>query len=553
MFTITYTDTAGAPARLELVAGITSIGRGAGNTLVVNVPSVSRHHARLRVEGEKCFLEDAGSTYGTYLNGVPLTAETELHDADAFQCGAVVFRVDRQSPADRPLLADDHQLLDAGSIVMRIEEAGGIHTKDAPAAARIIETDGGTRMRERRQGRDRRRAQAPFTGADRRSGRDRRKMRFLRLLSEISKTLVDVLPLEQVLSRVVDLVFEVVPAERTFLLLRDVGDEAVKARVRRARDGTTPDATLSRTIVTRVMGERVAMLADDARYDSRLDGAGSIQAAVNIRSFMCAPLWNRNDVIGVLYCDNPRSQRFTAEDLDVFAAVANYAAVAIEQARVAEQLQKEMQKRERLARYHSPSVVDRILGAGMNVEEFEAQERDVTVMFADIVGFTTRAERTSPLEASKLLNAFFTRMAEHIFEFDGTLDKFIGDGLLAVWGAPLPQSDHADRALGAALAMRASLAEMNRAWPQHPLQMRIALNSGVALTGDIGSPRRREFTVLGDVVNACSRLESTVCKPDQIILSRATLDRLTRPYATSSLGAFSLRGRQAEVEVFDIR
>jgi adenylate cyclase len=406
---------------------------------------------------------------------------------------------------------------------------------------------------ERRKGSDRRKAQVPFAGPDRRSGRDRRQLRFLRLLSEISKTLVDVLPLPQVLSRVVDLVFEVVPAERTFLLLRDSADEAVTARVLRARDGSTPEATLSRTIITKVMRERVAMLADDARYDSRLDGAGSIQAMVNIRSFMCAPLWNRNDVIGVLYTDNPKQKRFAAEDLDVFAALANYAAVAIEQARVAEQLHKEQQKRERLQRYHSPAVVNKIISGTLSADaEFEAQERDVTVMFTDIVGFTTRSEHMTPLEVSKMLNAFFTQMAEHIFEFDGTLDKFIGDAILAIFGAPLPQADHADRAIEAALAMRASLAEMNRSWPGDPLRMRIALNSGIALTGDIGSPRRREFTVLGDVVNACSRIESTVCKPDQIVCSRATLERARKPFNATSLGMVSLRGRQSEMEVFEI-
>ena len=541
MFTLTYSDAAGSEHRVDLRDGSTLIGRAPSCTIVLNEPSVSRQHARLRVDGGRCTLADAGSSDGTYLNGAPLTAETELKPGDVFELGSVECRIDRLS-VEPSLLTDDHELLDRGSIVIRIDDVAA-----GPASTTVLDT--GPATAERRRGSDRRKQQLPFAGADRRSGRDRRKMRFLRLLSEISKTLVDVLPLPQVLSRVVDLVFEVVPADRTFLLLRDSTDEPLTARVRRARDGSTPDATLSRTIVNKVMHDRIAMLADDARFDSRFDGSASIQAMV--RSFLCAPLWNRNEVIGVLYSDNPRSKRFNAEDLDVFAALANYAAVAIEQARVAEQLQREQQKRERLSRYHSPAVVNRILGGGL-AEELEAQERDVTVMFVDIVGFTPRAERMPPLEASKLLNHFFTRMAEHIFASDGTLDKFIGDGLLAVWGAPLPQDDHADRAIEAARAMKASLAEMNRAWPNDPLRMRIAINSGLALTGDIGSPRRREFTVLGDVVNACSRIESTVCKPDQIVCSCATIERTKRRWDTRTLGLVNLRGRQAELELFEI-
>jgi len=512
VFSLTYTDPSGAPARVRLDDGVTLIGRGATSTIVVNAPSVSRHHARVRVEGGQCRLSDAGSSYGTYLNGALLTAEAELRPGDAFQCGAIVFTLEASAPAPS-LLADDHHLLDGGSIVMRIEEPPPAHSS------------GGSGVRV--------------------------ATRIVRLLSEIAKTLVDVLPLPVILSRVVDLVFEVVPAERTFLLMQETAGEPPVARVLRARDGSVPDATLSRTIVTTVMRDRVAMLAEDAQYDSRFDGAGSIRAMVNVRSFMCAPLWNRSEVIGVLYADNPQSTRFTAEDLDVFAAVANYAAVAIEQTRVAEQLRLEQQQRERLARYHSPAVVDRIVG-GVMEEELETQERDVTVMFVDLVGFTPRAERLTPIEASRLLNQFFTRMADHVFASEGTLDKFVGDGLLAVWGAPLPQADHAGRAVEAARAMRASLAEMNRDWPGDPLQMRIALNSGVALTGDIGSPRRREFTVLGDVVNVCSRMESMVCKPDQIVASRATIDRAAGSAAATPLGRFALRGRSAEVEVFEI-
>ena len=562
MFTVTYQDATGTTTRVNLPDGETLIGRGTNCQIMMNVPSVSRQHARLRVTDGRCTLSDAGSSFGTQVNGTQLKGEVELKPGDVFHCGAVGFTLE-ESLAGSSLLTDDHQLLeDSASIVIKIGDgipsafkstkpqgvAAAGEAAGAPAPAKAV-----TRDSDRRKIADRRKESVAISFADRRSGRERRQLRFLRLLGEISKTLVDVLPLAQVLSRVVDLVFEVVPAERTFLLLRDSADEAVTARVLRARDGSTPEASLSRTIVTKVMRDRVAMLADDARYDSRLNGAGSIQAMVNIRSFMCAPLWNRNDVIGVLYTDNPRQRRFTAEDLDVFAALANYAAVAIEQARIGEQLQKETQKRERLQRYHSPAVVNRILGTATSLDAaFEAQERDVTIMFVDLVGFTTRTEEMPPHEVAKLLNSFFSQMAEQIFEFDGTLDKFIGDAILAVFGAPLAQQDHADRAIEAALAMRDALAEMNKEWPDNPLRMRIALNSGVALTGDIGSPRRREFTVLGDVVNACSRIESTVCKPDQIVCSRATLDRAKKKVKTKPLGTVSLRGRMADVEVFEI-
>src|SRR5262249_10342673 len=160
-------------------------------------------------------------------------------------------------------------------------------------------------------------------------------------------------------------------------LLRDSADEPLTARVLRNRDGSTPPkVTLSRTVINKVMRERIAMIARDALYDPRLSAAGSIQA-MSIRSFMCAPLWNRNDVIGVLYCDNPRTKRFSATDLEVFTALCNYAAVAIEQARLAQQLLAETERRERLQRYHSPGVVTRILSGASPEDTLVAQERDV--------------------------------------------------------------------------------------------------------------------------------------------------------------------------------
>jgi adenylate cyclase len=405
---------------------------------------------------------------------------------------------------------------------------------------------------ERRSGLDRRKGDVGRPAGERRSGRDRRGGRLLRLLSEISKTLVAMQPLEKVLNRVVELVFEVVPAERAFLLLRDSIDQPLSARVMRNRDGSVPaKVSISRTIVNTVMRDRVAMLAKDALYDSRLHASDSIQS-MNIRSFMCAPLWNQNDVIGVLYCDNPRSKKFITDDLEVFAALCNYAAVAIEQARLSLRLLEETRRRERLTRYHSPGVINRILQEGDAEGAFMTQEHDVSVMFCDIVGFTTMCEHAEPQQIGEMLNDFFGRMAEVIFEHDGTLDKFIGDAILAVFGAPFDQPDHATRAVGAALAMQRELARANAEHPDRALRMRIAINSGRALTGDIGSPKRREFTVLGDVVNTASRIESQVAEPDQIVISANTRERIGSAFEIRSLGGKTLRGRDTPIEIFEV-
>jgi adenylate cyclase len=537
MFSLSFLD--GGTSRVQrLRDGLTVIGRAPACEIVINHPTVSRQHAKIRFEGGRCFVADAGSRYGTRINGAPLVGESELAAGDVLTVGAIAITVE-QRVAERELLSEGHQLLeDSGTLLRRVAVAG----EGAPVSS----------PGERRQGGDRRKLNLGRAAGERRSGRERRGGRFLKLLTEIAKTLVTVKPINEMLGRVVDLVFEVVPAERVFLLLRDSPDEPLTARVMRNRDRSVPGrASLSRTVVNRVMRERVAMLASDALFDARLDAAGSVQA-MSVRSFMCAPLWNRNDVIGVMYCDNPRAKRFTPEDLDVFTAFCSYAAVAIEQARLSTQLLEEMKRRERLQRYHSPAVVNRILHGGTGTDApFLAQERDVTVMFCDLVAFTRFSEHKPPLEVAAFLNAFFTRMAEVIFEHEGTLDKFIGDAILAIFGAPFEQPDHAARAVAAARDMRRVLAAMNAESGATAIQMRIALNSGRALTGDIGSPRRREFTVLGDVVNTASRVER-VTAPDQVLMTGSTWNRVKDVFKTRKVGTDTLRGRDTVTELYEL-
>jgi adenylate cyclase len=561
VFTLSFID-GGLPRAHRLREGETLIGRAPTCELVITAPLMSREHARVRVAGGKVFLRDAGSSYGTFVDGAPLTGEKALRPGDTFSVAQVVITLE-SDVEESDLLSEAHQLFDDASTITKSIVPPGPRqphqttaTELTPAAIPFnmlaATSTQGSPARERRYIDDRRRGDRGRAGGNRRSGRDRRGGRFLRLITEIGKTLVTVQPLEQVLTRVVDLVFDVLPAERGFLLLRDAANRPLTARVMRNRDGSVPaKTTLSRTIVNKVMHERVAILAKDALYDPRLDASGSIQA-MNIRSFMCAPLWNRDEVIGVLYCDNPRSKTFTADDLEVFAALCNYAAVAIEQARLSLQLLDETRRRERLQRFHSPGVISRILHGGSAHRGFVAQTRDVSVMFCDIVGFTALTQHAEPHAVGELLNEFFGRMSEVIFEHDGTLDKFVGDAIIAVFGAPLDQADHAARAVAAALAMRRELAHVNTERQGRPIQMRIAINSGRALTGDIGSPKRREFTVLGDVVNTASGLESSVAQPDQIVISQQTRDRIGDHFQLKPLGGVTLRGRDSELQVYEV-
>jgi adenylate cyclase len=266
---------------------------------------------------------------------------------------------------------------------------------------------------------------------------------------------------------------------------------------------------------------------------------------------MCAPLVAEGTVIGLLYVDNSWHNQFSVADLELFTALADYASVAVAQARLAEKAKQEAHRRERLARYHSPAVVERVLRDDHAADEAASQERDVTILFADIVKFTTMSETMPPEQVVRILNAFFSRMTEIVFAHEGTVDKFIGDAILVMFGAPIAQADHARRAIDTAREMQAALEELNqREIAPRPLQIRVAMHSGLAIAGDIGSQQRLEYTVIGDVVNTAARLQSEVAVPGDIILSRATLERSGTTLPVEAIGAVSLRGRAGTIEAF---
>jgi adenylate cyclase len=276
---------------------------------------------------------------------------------------------------------------------------------------------------------------------------------------------------------------------------------------------------------------------------------------LGIRSAMCVPLWDKDRVIGIIYVDEDiRAGTFNTNDLDLLAALANYAAVAIERAWLTQRIQEEQATRAKLERYQSPGVVDLILKGGGSLDSLEMQERFVTVSFTDVVGFTTMSEVLEPREIGSLINDLFTELTECVFKYEGTLDKYIGDCIMAVFGAPIAQKDSALRCLRAILEMYETLESFNvRSGRQLTLQLRTGINTGTVVAGDIGSPKRKDYSVLGDTVNLASRLAGAdVAKPGWIVIGDATYAEVKDYFDCESMGATSVKGKKREVGVYRV-
>jgi adenylate cyclase len=531
MYRLTYQD-GDTPQSFTFASGEVVIGRSPDCQIVLRDFGISRNHARVLVsESGEARIMDLKSKNGTTVNGVQVV-EAPLKDGDRITLGK--FELTFGKALESKVVLDEGKPLseEAGTIIRSVGELSrlltGTGAKAAPDARK-----------------------APDVQEIEKSNR------ILKVLTQVAETLIAVRPVEEVLHQVMDIVFEHMPADRGFLMLEDeaVADKLVPMVVKhRSAGGSEGRITVSKTITDRVMHDRVSILTSDAMVDPRF-GAGDSIRFHGIRSAMCAPLWNKDEVIGIIHVDSPMlTNCFTVNDLDVLTALANYAAVAVERARLNQKIVAEEKKRERLGRFLSPQVASRILAASDHGAELGAPEvREVSILFADISGFTSMSETMSPSSVALLLNDYLSRMTDVIFKYEGTLDKYIGDAIMAVFGAPIDMPDHAQRAIKAALEMQERLAEWNADRKEGPaFRIRIGINSGNAVAGEIGSINKKEYTVLGDTVNTASRLESSVAKPGSVVIGANTLALVEGLFECRPLGSFSLKGKSLEVPAFEV-
>ena len=222
------------------------------------------------------------------------------------------------------------------------------------------------------------------------------------------------------------------------------------------------------------------------------------------------PVIHNNNVIGILYVGNKKSGKFfRREDIDLLQTLAAHGATSIENVNLVEQMKKEEAVRGNLARYLSPEIVARVVSDDMEVN-LGGQRKVVSVLFSDIRGFTTISETWPPDQLVTILNEYMTEMVAVVFENKGSIDKFVGDAIVAVFGSLVEVENHARNAVQAALGMQQRLVDLNKKWQQEygiDLGIGVGINSGEVFLGNIGSPDRMEFTVIGDAVNLAARLE----------------------------------------------
>jgi len=262
-----------------------------------------------------------------------------------------------------------------------------------------------------------------------------------------------------------------------------------------------------------------------------------------------------DEVVGLLYVDNLTSTNsFTDEDLQFLIAFGGLAAMGIRNSNFAQRLQREAMVRSNFERYFAPNVAAEIAQSQQAVK-LGGDKRPVTVLFSDIRGFTSMSEAMSPEDIAGLLSDYFTEMVDVIFHHGGTLDKFIGDAIMALWGAPIPHQDDTDKAVQAAIGMQRALAALNAKWaaegrPQ--IGVGIGINHGEAFAGNIGSHLRLEYTVIGDVVNVASRLCSNA-RGGEILVSDPLYQAITRKPPVEAMEPLAVKNRAQPVKVWRVR
>ena len=541
------TDASGRQWQFNFLPKTTcTIGRAPDNTVVLDDPRASRYHAHINesengiftiIDGAMINNQLRRSANKVFINGEP-RFDHQLKNGDRITIGASTLRFEQPVEErttdvrydDKPL-GHTQLLISANDVMSTVLRSKEEVLAASPQRDKMLETL-------------------------------QRKANILTALYEMSKTLGSVFDLNAIFEKATDVIFRSTPADRVVALLAEPGDLEkedlnLTPIAMRARDNKLEAharrLSIGRTITRKVMKDRVALLSQDAASDEQFAGVDSI-VSQGVRSTICAPLMAESRVHGALYADRlDPFAAFKPDDLELISAVAAQTAVAVENARAHERLAREEVARANYSRFLPEYVVKQMLE---NPDSFKlgGASQTITILFADIRGFTRISEHAQPEKIVSLLNRYFSAMTDIIFAHGGTLDKCLGDGLMALFGAPTATPDDASNALNAAVAMQRRLLGINRELREEgfaEIGVGMGLHTGEAIVGYIGSDRRSEYTAIGDTVNTSSRLESNALG-GEILISDATAKAAHSRYKLKPRDPITVKNREQPVRLWEV-
>ena len=528
----------GSTCVLELSGPLVKIGRGEENNIVLEDPTraISRFHAQIVFENDNAVLHDLRSQNGTWLNEQLVIEPATLQSDDVVCIGKyrLVYRNAVPSPEPEPDALSPFQIESASVELNELQERPGLlgFTDDKAQAEKALAASS-------------------------------IELRALELLHEVGVRLARTVTVGDVTETSVDLLFKIEGVQRSTLMLWDEGQgafdtgEVFTRQGPQSMHGDTPagydprNVVLSKTILHKVRAENRPLLIHDARSQAGFTESLSIVRA-GIQAALCSPLTFQGRFLGILYADNvAQADAFSSADFRTFTTIAAQAGLALATAVTRAELLKQQVEQAAMRLYLPPQVADIIAETNGSIE-LGGLLQPVTVLFADIRGFTPLSEHMDAREVVLLLNEFFTAMTDVIFAAHGTLDKYIGDCVMALFGAPVPGPDDAERGLQAALQMQVEVGRLNagrRSRGLREIQIGVGLHTGPAVVGNIGSEQRMQYTAIGDTVNVASRVMGKAA-PGQVVVSEDFRQLLGDKASFIPLGEVELKGRQGKMNLY---